>query len=45
MACDGVANRPHEGLRHPLMPGKPLSPNEMYATLVETAGYVPVPPS
>ena len=36
-------NRPHEGLRHPLIPGKALSPNEMYAALVETAGYVPVP--
>lgn len=36
-------NRPHEGLRHPLMPGKALTPNEMYAALVETAGYVPVP--
>jgi hypothetical protein len=36
-------NRPHDGLRHPLMPGKPLTPNEMYAALVETAGYVPVP--
>ncbi len=35
--------RPHDGLRHPLMPGKALSPNEMYAALVETAGYVPVP--
>ncbi len=35
--------RPHDGLRHPLMPGKALTPNEMYAALVETAGYVPVP--
>ena len=25
------------------MPGRALSPNEMYAALVETAGYVPVP--
>jgi putative transposase len=25
------------------MPGKALTPNEMYAALVETAGYVPVP--
>jgi hypothetical protein len=25
------------------MPGRELSPNEMYAALVETAGYVPVP--
>ncbi|WP_433192145.1 Mu transposase C-terminal domain-containing protein [Nocardia sp. CA-107356] len=37
------ANRPHDGLRHPLIPAKALSPNEMYAALVETAGYVPVP--
>ena len=35
--------RPHAGLCHPLMPGRELSPNEMYAVLVETAGYVPVP--
>ncbi len=36
-------NRPHDGLRHPLMPGRPLTPNEQYAALVEAAGYVPVP--
>lgn len=36
-------NRPHDGLRHPLIPDKPLTPNEMYAALVETAGYVLVP--
>lgn len=36
-------NRPNAGLRHPLMPGRELTPNEMYAALVETAGYVPVP--
>ncbi|WP_406237345.1 Mu transposase C-terminal domain-containing protein [Nocardia sp. NBC_01009] len=36
------SNRPHDGLRHPLIPGKALSPNEMYSALVETAGYVPV---
>src|SRR5712691_11370058 len=35
--------RPHAGLFHPLMPGRELTPNEMYAALVETAGYVPVP--
>jgi transposase InsO family protein len=35
--------RPHDGLRHPVTPGKALTPNEMYAALVETAGYVPVP--
>jgi len=33
----------HDGLRHPAMPGKALTPNEMYAALVETAGYIPVP--
>lgn len=37
------SNRPHDGLRHPVMPGKALTPNEMYAALIETAGYVPVP--
>lgn len=36
-------NRPHDGLRHPLMPGRALTPNEMYAVLVEVAGYFPVP--
>jgi transposase InsO family protein len=36
-------NREHDGLRHPGTPGKALTPNEMYAALVETAGYVPVP--
>lgn len=36
-------NRPHDGLRDPLTPGKAMTPNEKYAALVETAGYVPVP--
>ncbi|MBN7489687.1 transposase, partial [Mycobacteroides abscessus subsp. abscessus] len=36
-------NRPHEGLRDPVTPGKALTPNEKYAALVEVAGYVPVP--
>ncbi len=36
-------NRPHDGLRHPLAPGKALTPNEQYAALVEIAGHVPVP--
>lgn len=36
-------NRPHDGLRDPVTPGKALTPNEKYATLVEIAGYVPVP--
>ena len=35
-------NRPHDGLRHPLTPGKAMTPNEQYAALVEIAGYVPV---
>ena len=36
-------NRPHDGLRDPLAPGRAMTPNEKYAALVETAGYVPVP--
>ncbi|ACU35967.1 Mu transposase C-terminal domain-containing protein [Actinosynnema mirum] len=36
-------NSPQDGLRHPVTPGKALTPNEMYAALVENAGYVPVP--
>lgn len=36
-------NRAHDGLAHPLAPAKTLTPNEQYAALVETAGYVPVP--
>jgi hypothetical protein len=35
-------NRPHDGLRDPACPGRAFTPNEKYATLVETAGYVPV---
>lgn len=35
-------NRPHDGLRDPVHPGQAFSPNQMYAALVETAGYVPV---
>lgn len=35
-------NRPHDGLRDPVHPGRAFSPNQMYAALVETAGYVPV---
>ncbi|MEF9904835.1 hypothetical protein [Streptomyces sp. P9-A2] len=30
--------RPHDGLRDPLMPDRPLSPNEKYAALVSAAG-------
>lgn len=36
-------HRPHEGLRHPLMPRKALTPNQMWAALVAVAGHVPVP--
>jgi hypothetical protein len=36
-------NRPHDGLRDPLAPGKALTPNERYAALINAAGYVPVP--
>jgi putative transposase len=36
-------NRPHDGLRDPLAPGRAVTPNEKYAALAEVAGYVPVP--
>ncbi|MFD5652953.1 hypothetical protein [Streptomyces sp. NPDC127039] len=36
-------HRPHAGLRHPLMPKKALTPNQMWAALLPVAGYVPVP--
>ncbi|MFF3467579.1 transposase [Streptomyces sp. NPDC002619] len=36
-------HRPHDGLRHPLMPKKALTPNQMWAALLPVAGYVPVP--
>jgi putative transposase len=36
-------NRPHDGLRDPLVPGRALTPNERYAALIDVAGYVPVP--
>ncbi|WP_406291364.1 hypothetical protein [Embleya sp. NBC_00896] len=35
--------RPHEGLRHPVMPRVALTPNRMWAALVAACGYVPVP--
>jgi hypothetical protein len=35
-------NRPHDGLRDPAAPGRMFTPNEKYAALVESAGYVPV---
>jgi Mu transposase, C-terminal len=34
--------RPHDGLRDPLHPGRAFSPDEKYAALTETAGYVPL---
>uniref|UniRef100_UPI002F9157A0 Mu transposase C-terminal domain-containing protein n=1 Tax=Streptomyces sp. NBC_01592 TaxID=2975889 RepID=UPI002F9157A0 len=36
-------HRPHEGLRHPVLPRAALTPNQMWAALVAVAGYVPVP--
>ncbi|WP_331767894.1 hypothetical protein [Embleya sp. NBC_00896] len=36
-------HRPHEGLRHPVMPKVALTPNRMWAALVAVTGYVPVP--
>lgn len=36
-------NRPHDALRDPLAPRRAFSPNEKYAALVETAGYLPLP--
>ena len=35
--------RPHEGLRHPLMPAAALSPNEVWGALLAVCGYVPLP--
>jgi hypothetical protein len=35
-------NRPHDGLRDPLHPGRAFTRNEKYAAMVEAAGYVPV---
>ena len=35
-------NRPHEGLRDPGHPGRLFTPNQKYAALVESCGYVPV---
>jgi putative transposase len=35
-------SRPHDGLRDPLHPGRAFSPDEKYAALTETAGYVPL---
>lgn len=35
-------NRPHDGLRDPVTPGRMFTPNEKYAALVESVGYVPI---
>lgn len=35
-------NRPHVGLRHPAMPTKDLTPNEMFACLAEVAPQISV---
>ena len=31
-------HRPHEGLRHPTLPKKALTPNQMWAALIAVAG-------
>ena len=36
-------NREHDGLRDPLHSRRAFSPNQKYALLLETAGYVPAP--
>jgi hypothetical protein len=38
----GWQNRPHDGLRDPLHPGRAFTPNEKFAALTEFAGYVPL---
>jgi hypothetical protein len=35
-------HRLHDGPRDPVSPGRAYTPNERYAALVESAGYVPV---
>ncbi|MFD1274479.1 Mu transposase C-terminal domain-containing protein [Streptomyces kaempferi] len=35
--------RPHDGLRDPDAPRRAFSPNEKYAMLLQSCGYVPVP--
>ncbi|MEU3962797.1 transposase [Streptomyces buecherae] len=39
----GWQNRPHDGLRHPVLPKTALTPNQMWAALITISGYVPVP--
>nr|WP_308379504.1 Mu transposase C-terminal domain-containing protein [Streptomyces sp. ISL-43] len=36
-------HRPHQGLRHPVLPKAALTPNQMWAALIAVAGYVPAP--
>ncbi|MFF1284500.1 transposase [Streptomyces sp. NPDC058299] len=36
-------HRPHEGLRHPTLPKKALTPNQMWAALIAVAGHVTLP--
>ena len=35
-------NRPHDGLRDPDHPGRLFTPNEKYAALLDSCGYIPV---
>ncbi|WP_374118564.1 integrase [Streptomyces sp. 8L] len=35
-------NRSHDGLRDPGSPGRTFTPNQKYASLLESAGYVPL---
>ncbi|WP_385624550.1 hypothetical protein PXH67_37945 (plasmid) [Streptomyces sp. P8-A8] len=39
----GWQNRPHDGLRHPVLPKSALTPNQMWAALITLSGYVPLP--
>ncbi|MFH9826689.1 Mu transposase C-terminal domain-containing protein [Streptomyces bobili] len=39
----GWQNRPHDGLRHPVLPKTALTPNQMWSALITISGYVPVP--
>lgn len=36
-------NAPHDGLRHPALPGVMLSPNQMVDWAMTTSGFIPVP--
>lgn len=39
----GWQHRPHDSLRDPQFPARPVSPNDRYAALVAAAGYLPLP--